>query len=264
MAQNGIGDPSCLDYADTVVKEWLAAYLEVNPSVLFPDYTGEYDDMGFIIDGKQYVAYLVIGHKDEYPTIDIEFITKHKESYNAYCQLIDAVNSVFNFNTHQINKTNYGHALKDETIEKIKDLVSFVPKFNNKNGTFTLFRVNKLGTALYTGMNAYMKTLEVIKQNPKILEEKKELAEKIHEMHFLIEKQKADPEIEVEEKKCMDINPILENSIMLYIIIEEADKNDECLVEEGLKRLPDLGPKHVELTNTNNLIKQLKELNTQK
>ncbi len=239
------------DYAESVIQEWIAKYLDINIDELFSGYQDNSDVLGFQSenDNKHYEGYLVVMEFDEEESyVDSDMLEK-SEKYKKTCSMLfDAVHHVFPAVVNTVNK-NY-----KEQLKKLR------PLFDNTTMSFRLYRINQSAMELQMAVEAKKQLSSFIINRPEEMDEEtfKSIKENISKCEKTIEKNTKEI-LDNEEQECQYLNEKLKKTDRLYIVIDEAE---ECNpTDESLSRLPIFGLAYQDPDEETLIEKLKKEMN---
>jgi hypothetical protein len=247
---------SFFNYAECPIKEWLAEYLCEDVNDVFTDFTDDSDMIGFEVDGKFYNAYLVTDDCESSSYVDEKLLKSKEQVAKACSKLFDAVKMVMPAVIQTCNE-KYAERLKGLFYNFDNDKVAFslavinVPEYKKMMAAKQYRMILETKGKLQNMYDEYKAAGKFdIPPNPedpvdphKVIEQLKNIDETMEKTQKLFDSISAD-EIQTESVRCESISKTLGTANKLFMVVEETDETDADVIEEGLKRLPDIGPKY--------------------
>jgi len=224
------------DYAESPIKEWIAAELEETIETIFDDYKDESDVISMEIDKEYYLCYLthcpVETNNGSAFCLTSEELKKHENLQKATSIMFDAVYTVFPPVVKTM--TNLFHRMED-----------VFPKFDEKTMSFSFFMVNKYQIMHDQG---FMTLNKIQEQWNRLIGVSNEEADSIREKLDQLRTKTVEninlctvEKITNQEKICKEANAKYEKSPKLYLVLEKNTKPNE---ESIMRRLPEFGLKY--------------------
>lgn len=262
------------DYAESIIKEWLAEYLNVPVANAFPDYTDHSDVLGFKSDGgKYYTAYLVTLKNNTPVQLDTSELKPETKFGKAVGIMLDAVNVVF------------GAILSTIEPEFSDRVINLRPILSSETMSFNLKYINIKALQLQQAVQRKHQINMYLSGKAKELEENKTAesisAEDMQKINGIVDQCdqiiKSIPKstLDSEQEKCTLENEKMTRLSSLYLVIEENTQeedtaeesndvlNDVSKLEESLQRLPTFGLPYQDPTQENYIDKIKKEYQVQ-
>ncbi len=226
--------------AESIIQEWIADYLQKPVTELFTDYQDESDVIGFMLNKKQYSAYLVTMPYGTECLIDKAILNVDEKAKKACSMLYDAVREVFMAVTGSLAES------KVWNLAEINNIRSLMPVFTESNMAFHIVRVNRKAMRLQVANSHRMQLLQFL-QNAEVngvngvTEEQKNAIQKgLDELNMILAENTKEV-LDAEEVLCKEVNEKNKLGNMLHIVLEESDLDDLEIVNQSMKRLPMFG-----------------------
>lgn len=219
------------DYVESPIKEWIADYLKLDVSEVFPDYLDDSDIIRFMVDNKQYSAYVLpLPHAAE-SFVDRDLIKESEKVRKACSILFDAVREVFMAVVGSI------------TDPKLDHLKGFMPVFVEDKMAFRLLRVNRKAMQLQAADTQRVQIEKFLQTatGTGVTEDQKNMIQESLDKINKIFNENTKEVLNAEEEICRKINAELEFFDRLHIVVDETDPDEDGLEQESLKRLPTFG-----------------------
>jgi hypothetical protein len=233
--------------AESIIQEWVAEFFDKPTVELFPDYQTESDVIGFMIDSKQYTAYLVTMPCDTENLVDMELLNKQDKARKACSMLFDAVREVFMAVTGALaeSRTTLEPTITPSTASELdKNMIAgLMPVFDENKMAFHLVRVNRKAMQLQAAQTQraqIIKFLQEAKEGEISDEQQESISSGLVELGKVFTSITKEA-LDAEEALCNTINEKIKEKTWLHIVLEEADPDDADILNSSMKRLPMFG-----------------------
>lgn len=231
---------------ESVIKEWIAEYLDKSPSDVFDDYVDDPDVIGFQENNKHYNAY-VVTMKNTTSLVDSKLLKNSEKARKACSMLFDGVYKVFS-------------SVIQTSTEYKEQIQGLRPVFDESSMSFQLKCINVKAEQLKIAVDQLHKTRAYLcSSKTELINDQLESIKNSIKLYSDIIKSNTTEVLNAAEEECKKTNERLATLNNLCIAIEDVDDQDIDNLETSMRRLPTFGLQYQDPDEENYIDKLKKE-----